>query len=270
MHSSWSGARGRQSHACRPAGLDDEVVRPRGRTSRRSRPAGGRAPGPRRPARLCRGLAAIRDDLHRRQHRRAARTRRPGRGEAPEGGAAGPRRPAAGRAGDGSAPDPRPLPPACVRPAPPRRRADARDELRRRRRPGGVPGSDGAPRRARRPGRRLLAAGTGLVERRPRGPRRRRRRVRRLPALLGRARAARRVRAGERRAPGRLGLAPLRHARPGGLRPSGRSSCATRISSPIRPRRPRASAAASISIRVCWPRRSSRRTRTRSGAGGRT
>ena len=88
-------------------------------------------------ARLRRRLAALGDDLPRRGARRAARVRRPRRGEAGEGGGAAARHPADRRGGRAAPADARARAPARPRPPPARRRADARGLVRppRRRSP---------------------------------------------------------------------------------------------------------------------------------------
>ena len=88
---------------------------------------------------------------------------------------------------------------------------------------------DGAhrPHRPRRPRRRLLAAREAVAPPRAGARRRRRRAVRRVRALLGRARTPRGVRDRERRAPRRVGVAELRHGGARGRRPRSRSGTRT-------------------------------------------
>ncbi len=92
------------------------------------------------------------------------------------------------------------------------------------------------PRDPRRPRRRHVASRARLAQRRADGRRRRGSRLRRARALLGRAGPRGGVRSRLGRNARRLGVASLRHARPGPCR-SGRSRCATSSSSRIRLRR---------------------------------
>ena len=109
-------------------------VLPRGGSARPAPPA-ARVGG---PARLRRRLAALGDDVPRRRDRRRAGLRRPRRGDAAQGRDPAARRAARARRRRRAAASARARAAARARARPARRRADARDGVRRRGRPAGV------------------------------------------------------------------------------------------------------------------------------------
>ena len=158
-----------------------------------------------------RGLAAVGDDVHRKRAGLASRLRRPRRGAAVEGGDSRADRTSGGRNGATSPRHSRAGAPTRPRHGPPRRRADAGDELRAARRAAGVSGGGRRPRNPRRPRRRHLAPRARLAQRRAHGCRRCRPCVRASLTLLGRTGSRGRVLAGVGRDAGRMGVASLRH-----------------------------------------------------------